>query len=177
MKKILIAILFVFGYAALFASISPNKHMYPEMVPNQTMALLTNFPDDSNKDADKQALIDQVTKEVFTNYSNKIDSLKKYIRWESLMMYIDDYLRDETAIIELKIADKTYIQQYANTQKDWEETDYAEVAAKLKVSTLDRIKDIMIDVQNSTPGLYTMTKEKLWLLEKKVKEGINAGIP
>ncbi len=177
MKKILIAFLFVLMYAASSASGIPNNFIFPEMVPSQSFELLTKVADDTKKDADKQAVIDQVTKDVFTNFANKIDSLKKYIRRESLMIYIDNYLKDETAKIELQIADKTYVKRYASTEKEWVDTDYAEVAAKLKVQTLDRLKEIMIDIQKSTPGLYTMTDEKLRLLEKNIREEIDVDIP
>ena len=171
------AFLSVLMYAVSFASGIPKNFTSPEMVPYQSFELLTGFADATNKDADKKLIIEQVTKEVFTNYSNKIDSLKKYIRRESLMIYIDNYLKDETAKIELKIADKTYVKRYASSEKEWLDTDYSEVAAKLKVRTLDKIKEIMIELQDSTPGLYTMTDEKLRLLEKKVREEIDIETP
>ena len=175
MKKIYIAVLFVFVYATSFASAYLNISL--EIVSNQPLELVTNVADDIDKTTDKNAVIEQATKEVFKNYSNKIDSLKKYIRVESLMPYIDTYLKDETPIIELQIANKTFVQRYAKTESDWVDTDYAEVAAKLKVRTLDKIKQILIDVQESTPGLYIMTADKLRLLEKKVREEIAVDTP
>ncbi len=127
---------------------------------------------DSAIDADKKIVIAKTVHEVFTNYSEKIDSLKKYFAPISLMGYIDTYLKTETANIETRITDKTYVKRYSKMESSWVDTDYAEVAALTREQTIDRIKQISEDIRGKASGVFSVMNDKLILLEKEVKAEI-----
>lgn len=129
-------------------------------------------PSDSLIDADKKIVVAKTVHLVFQNYANKIDSLKKYFTPQSIMTFIDTYNREEAVNIEARIANKFYVQQFATTEKQWMETDYAEVAALTKKKTVDRISEIMKEVDVQVSGLYAVTDDKIRCLAKEIKAEI-----
>jgi hypothetical protein len=128
---------------------------------------------DSLISIDKKNIIEKVAHEVFSNYYDSILSLKKNFNTTSIMIYIDTYIKKQNDSIEKRISSKAYIHRFAKTEKLWIATDFSEVAAAIKVRTLDRIKEISAAVVIEAPNiLNTITNDKEELLEKKVKEEI-----
>jgi len=128
---------------------------------------------DSLISVDKKNIIEKVAHEVFSNYLDSILWLKKNYNTTSIMIYINTYIKKQNDSIENRISSKSYIHRFAKTEKLWITTDFSEVAAELKVRTLDRIKEISAAVIIEAPNiLNTITNDKEELLEKKVKEEI-----
>lgn len=129
-------------------------------------------PSDTTIEADKKMVIAKTVQLVFQNYSDQLDTLQKYYTSTAIMNYVDKYNKEVTANIQARIADKTYVHQFSNTEKSWIVTDYAEVAAILKERTLDRIVEIFKDVETQFPGVYTVDDGKIRCLAKEIRAEI-----
>ena len=128
---------------------------------------------DSIINTDKKKIVNKVVQEVFTNYLDSILFYKKNFNSNSVMTYINTYIKRQKDSIEARITNKSYIQRFGSTEKTWIETDFAEVAALIKVRTLDRIKKISADIEVNAPNiLNTTTNDKEELLEKEVRAEI-----
>ena len=126
--------------------------------------------EDSIINSDKIKIVNGAVQEVFTNYLNSILFYKKNFNSNSVMVYIDSYIERQNDTIEFKINTKFYIQRFGTTQKSWIDRDFAEVAALLKVRTLNRIKEISVDIDAKVLNtLNTTTNDKEALLEKEVR--------
>jgi hypothetical protein len=129
--------------------------------------------EDSIINSDKIKIVNGAVQEVFTNYLNSILFFNKNYNSNSVMIYIDSYIKRQNDTIEFKINNKFYIQRFGTTQKSWIDRDFAEVAALLKVRTLDRIKEISADIDAKILNtLNTTTNDKEALLEKEVRSEI-----
>lgn len=170
MKKILLIIIVLLisnlpGSTRTTIKSSLEKISTVSVIPK---AEITNT--DSLIRVDKKKMIEKVVHEVFTNYYDSILSLKKTFNTTSIMIYVDSYIKRQNDSIEKRISSKFYINRFATTQKVWVTTDFSEVAALLKVRTLDRIKEISTEITIEAPNiLNTITNDKEELLEKKVK--------
>ena len=128
---------------------------------------------DSLINVDKKKIVNKVVQEVFTIYLDTILFYKKNFNSNSVMTYINLYINRQNDSIEARITNKSYIQRFGSTQKSWIITDFAEVAALIKVRTLDRIKEISADIVVNAPNiLNTTTNDKEELLEKEVRAEI-----
>lgn len=169
MKKTVSVIVFIFICTITYATGVPSLNGSSD----KTAILPTEISQtDSRIDVDKKAVIVKTVQEVFTNYAQKIDSLKKNFNALSVMEYIDTYLKEETVNIETQISDKSYIHRYSANEKSWIESDFSEVNAILKVRTIDRIKEISKDIENEDPGVFSAVNYKLELLIKEVNAEI-----
>jgi hypothetical protein len=172
MKKIFTVTVFILMYSTTYASFFLNRYICHDEI----YTISTSFnheisQTDSLISIDKKNVIEQTAKEVFNNYLDSIQSFRKYYGSLSVMNYINTYIKQQNDTIEKKISNKSYIHRFAKTEKLWIATDFSEVAAILKVRTLDRIKEISEDVDRKVLNvLNTITNDKELLLEKEVRE-------
>ena len=128
---------------------------------------------DSLTEIDKKNVTEQTAQEVFTNYYQKILSIRKNFAPMSRMNYIDGYLRTAMDSIGANISNKVYIHRFAENEKGWTDTDISEVIASSRIRTIDRIKAISKDVDEKVlNALTTSTNDKAELTEAEVKAEI-----
>jgi len=128
---------------------------------------------DSLTEIDKKNVTEQTAQEVFTNYYQKILSIRKNFAPMSRMNYIDGYLRTAMDSIGANISNKVYIHRFAENEKGWTDTDISEVIASTRIRTIDRIKAISKDVDEKVlNALTTNTNDKAELTEAEVKAEI-----
>jgi len=128
---------------------------------------------DSLTEIDKKNVTEQTAQEVFTNYYQKILSIRKNFAPMSRMNYIDGYLRTAMDSIGANISNKVYIHRFAENEKGWTDTDISEVIASTRIRTIDRIKAISKDVDEKVlNALTTSTNDKAELTEAEVKAEI-----
>lgn len=128
---------------------------------------------DSLTEIDKKNVTEQTAQEVFTNYYQKILSIRKNFAPMSRMNYIDGYLRTAMDSIGANISNKVYIHRFAEKEKGWTDTDISEVIASTRIRTIDRIKAISKDVDEKVlNALTTSTNDKAELTEAEVKAEI-----
>jgi len=173
-KKIIILIVSILLFSATYATCISSKNLCYDkiyIIPSITKTEISKT--DSIKNVDKKNVIEKVVHEVFTNYYDSIKSLRKDYSTISVMSYINTYIKKQNDTIESRISNKSYIHRFAATEKLWIDTDFSEVAALIKVRTLDRIKEISEDVDRKVLNvLNTITNDKELLLEKEVREEI-----
>lgn len=174
MKKTITVIICILIYSVTYAIGSSGKEIGHQIINSISDA---SAPDISKTDSlifvDQKNIVEKVAHEVFTNYYDSIQSFKKNFGSISVMNYIDDYIKRQNDSIETRISDKSYIHRFATTEKTWLDTDFSEMAALLKVRTLDRIKEISEDVDRTVLNvLNTITNDKELLLEKEVRNEI-----
>ena len=158
--------IFIISYLLFYLAINFNCSA-------KTSLNLDSPKTDSTINADKKIIVKKVVKEVFTNYLDSILFYKKNFNSMTVMNYIDSYIQRQNDTIETRITNKSYIQRFGSTQKTWIETDFKEVAALIKVGTLDRIKEISNDVNNRVQNiLNTISNDKELVLEKEVRNEI-----
>lgn len=174
MKNTFTVIVSIFLCSVLYATGISNKNMGGDNVFILPAISGTEISQtDSLINADKKIIIKKVVHEVFTNYSDSIQSIKKNYGTMSIMSYIDRYIQRQNDTIETRISNKSYIHRFASTENLWIDTDYSDVAARIKERTLDRIKEISEDIDRKVPnGLNTITNDKEELLEKEVNAEI-----
>lgn len=174
MKKIIILIVSILLFSATYATCISSKNLcYDKIYIIQSITKTEISKTDSIKNVDKKNVIEKVVHEVFTNYYDSIKSFRKDYSTISVMSYINTYIKKQNDTIESRISNKSYIHRFAATEKLWIDTDFSEVAALIKVRTLDRIKEISEDVDRKVLNvLNTITNDKELLLEKEVREEI-----
>ncbi len=123
---------------------------------------------DSLLAVDKRTVIKKVVKEVFGNFDETISTFDRKYTAISALDYINDYLKKEFDIIESRIKNKSYLTRFSQNLKSWTESDVNEVNTTLRIKTINRIKEILEDIENKSQGPFVFSDEKLGQLRKQV---------
>jgi hypothetical protein len=124
---------------------------------------------DSTLIVDKNLVIKKTVKEVFQNFDEAISSVNKKYAPISAWDYIREYLRKDSSNIENRIKNKSYITRFSKKISAWTENDIQEVNSILRIKTIDRIKEILDDIESKSQGPFVFSSEKIILLREQVK--------